>query len=76
MSKTRKDSAKAAARYIEVVKRDDGAFDLLENRSLTFTKMSERTLADKLCITWGYCGKELDDILSEVQQTGRNRILL
>jgi hypothetical protein len=76
MSRTRKDSILAATRYFEVVKRDDGAFDLYINQDLFRSQISEQTLQDQLCLKWGYCGAEYDEILSEVQRNGRKRVLM
>lgn len=75
MSKTYKDSARAATGYFDVVKRDDGTFDVYRNRDLFPSQISEQTLNDQLCAKWGYCGAEYDEILSEVERTGRKRIL-
>ena len=75
MSKTYKDSAGAATRYFDVVKRDDGTFDVYVNTDLLRSQISEQTLKDQLCVKWGYCGAEYDEILSEVERTGRKRIL-
>lgn len=76
MSKTYKDSARAATRYFDVVGRDDGTFNVYVNRGLFRGQMSEQTLKDQLCVKWGYCGAEYDEILSEVERTGRKRILM
>jgi hypothetical protein len=40
-----------------------------------FTKISERTLNDVLCIKWGYCGSEFDEILQEVRSVGHKTFL-
>jgi hypothetical protein len=76
MSRTRKDSAKVASRYLRVVRRDDGTCDLFLNRDCIRGKISKWTLRDELCVTWGYCGGEGDQILSEVTQNGSKRILM
>ena len=75
MSRTYKDSARAGTRYLDVVKRDDGAFDVYVNSDLFRSQISEQTLNDQLCVKWGYCGAEYDEILSEIERTGRKRVL-
>jgi hypothetical protein len=43
MSKTYKDSTRAATRYFDVVKRDDGTFDVYVDRDLLRSQISEQT---------------------------------
>jgi hypothetical protein len=56
--------------------RDDGTFDPFSNRDLARTQMSERTLREELCVTYGFCQDEYDPIRDELERSGRKRILL
>jgi hypothetical protein len=69
MSRTRKYSGQATV--VEVVKREDGTFDLYLNRSLDRERIDERWLPEELCVRFGYCGEEYDQILCELNQHGR-----
>jgi hypothetical protein len=69
MSRTRKDSRQGTV--IEVIKREDGAFDLYLNRELGHEGIREDGLAHILCVRFGYCGDEFDAIVLELNQSGR-----
>jgi hypothetical protein len=69
MSRTRKDSRQGTV--IEVLKREDGTFDLFLNRRLDHGGIHEDGLADVLCVRFGYCGDEFDAIVHELNQNGR-----
>jgi len=71
MGQTRKDSRQDS--YIEVVKRDDGHFDLFKNREMIGEGMDERTLRYEVCVRFGYCQGEDGLILEEVNRHGRTR---
>ena len=74
MSRTRKDAQKAST-ALEVVKRDDGTFDLLLNSKLDRGRIPEAGLPQELCVRFGFCGEEYDSILREVNQNGRTTVL-
>jgi hypothetical protein len=74
VSRTRKDAQKAST-ALEVVKRDDGTFDLLLNRKLDRGRIPEAGLPQELCVRFGFCGEEYDSILREVNQNGRTTVL-
>jgi hypothetical protein len=69
MSRTRKDSRQGTV--IEIVRREDGAYDLFLNRRLDHERIHEDGLGDVLCVRFGYCGDEFKAILSELIQNGR-----
>lgn len=75
MSNTYKDTARNTRRDIEVVLVKEG-FDVFVRGELRHSCISERTLVDVLCVGWGYCGPEFDEILREVRSNGRKTILL
>lgn len=75
MSKTYKDSARNTRRDIEIVLVTDG-FDIFVSGELKHSRISERTLEELLCVGWGYCGPEFEEILQEVRSAGRKTILL
>lgn len=74
MSRTRKDSHQN--RVLEVVKRDDGTFDLFLNRNVYRSGISEDTLPRELCMRFGYCGEEYEEILRELNQAGKKQLFL
>ena len=69
MSRTRKNSRQGT--IIEVIKRQDGTFDLFLNRELDHERIHEDGLGHVLCVRFGYCAAELDAILFELNQNGR-----
>lgn len=71
MSRTRKDSRQGTVTVIEVIKREDGTFDLFLNRRLDGERIHEDWLEDVLCVRFGYCADEFDAILLELNQNGR-----
>jgi hypothetical protein len=58
-------------RLLEVIKRDDGTFDLFLNGTLERTAVPERWLSEELCGRFGFCGEELADILRELDARRR-----
>jgi hypothetical protein len=46
-------------------------FDLLLNRRLDHGRIHEDGLIDVLCVRFGYCGDEFQEILNELTQNGR-----
>jgi hypothetical protein len=69
MSRTRKDSRQGT--IIEVIKRQDGTFDLFLNHELYHECIHEDGLGDVLCVRFGYCAGEFDAILFELNKNGR-----
>jgi hypothetical protein len=74
VSRTRKDSRKATNRILEVVRRDDGTFDLLMNGKLDRGRIPEDGLNEQLCVRFGFCGDEYDSILHELVENGRKKL--
>jgi hypothetical protein len=74
VSRTRKDSSKATNRVLEVVRRDDGRFDLFMNGELYRERVHEDGLNEQLCVRFGFCGKEYDLILHELAENGRKKL--
>jgi hypothetical protein len=72
MSRTRKDSTQS--RVLDVVKRDDGAFDLFLNSKPYRSQISEDGLPEELCVRFGFCGDEHEAILNELNQTGKKAL--
>jgi hypothetical protein len=61
---------------LEVIKREDGKFDLFLNRILDQGQQPESSLPAWLCVRFGFCGEEYDSILREVNLNGRTTIIL
>lgn len=74
MGRTKKDSITHTNSALEVVKRDDGTFDLFLDGKLHRSEVAERWLPEVLCIRFGFCGQEYDMILFEVNQHGRKTL--
>jgi hypothetical protein len=60
---------------LELVKREDGTFDLFLNRKLDQSQKPESALPAWLCVRFGFCADEYDSILLEVHQDGRKEIV-
>jgi len=71
VDRTRKDSNYPARTTLELIKRDDGTFDLFLNHKLDRSRIPEMWLSEELCVRFGFCGEEYDSILREVNQNGR-----
>jgi len=61
-------------RVLEVVKRQDGRFDLFFNRRLYRGQIHPDGLKQEVCVRFGNCGQEYNSILHEVEETGRNEL--
>jgi hypothetical protein len=70
LGRTYKDSRRQGT-VVEVLKRTDGAFDLFINRKLDREGVHEDGLPAELCVRFGYCGQEYDDLLKQLHQSGR-----
>jgi hypothetical protein len=74
MRRTQKDSRKATNRVLEVVKMDDGTFDLFMNGKLDRERVHEDGLNEQLCVRFGFCGEEYNLILRELAENGRKKL--
>jgi len=61
---------------LEVVKREDGDFDLFLNGKLDQGQKPESSLSAWLCVRFGYCGEEYNSILKKVNLHGKATIVL
>jgi hypothetical protein len=75
VSRTRKDSAKYGT-VLEVVKRQDGTFDLFLNRKLDRRCIPDSGMSEELCLRFGFCGEEYDSFLQEVNRDGKKTVVL
>ena len=62
MSRTRKDSNQIKNTVLEVVKKNDGTFDLFLNRQLDRNNIPETWLPEQLCLRFGFCGDEMANL--------------
>jgi hypothetical protein len=69
ISRTRKDSLQGTV--FEIIKREDGTFDLYLNRELNHGRIHEDGLEEGVCVRFGYCLDEFDAFVSELNQNGR-----
>jgi hypothetical protein len=75
VSRTPKDPRRLKDTVLELVKRDDGKFDLFLIHKVDQSDGLESGLPDKLCMCFGFCGEEYDSILQEVDLRGRATIV-
>jgi hypothetical protein len=61
---------------LEVAKRDDGTFDLFLNQKLDRGQVPEEWVSKWLCVRFGFCGEEYNNILRKVNQDGKATIAL
>lgn len=61
---------------MEVVKRNDGTFDLFLDTQPYRSRIPEEWLPEEVCVRFGFCGGEYDSILREVHQSGRARVMV
>jgi hypothetical protein len=59
----------------EIVKKEDGTFDLFHSGKLLHESIPEDWLADQLG-RYGFCGQEYDDIRYQLDLAGRAKIVL
>jgi hypothetical protein len=74
VSRTYKDARQN--RVLEVVKREDGTFDLFLNRRLYLGQISEERLPWELCVRFGYCQDEYEPIRRELAERGKKELFL
>jgi hypothetical protein len=56
---------------LEVVRRDDGTFDLFLNHALDRSRIPGEWLSREVCSRWGFCGAEYESIVREIEKHGR-----
>ena len=72
MSRTHKDAKQN--RVLEVVKRQDGTFDLFLNHKLDRGQIPQSGLSEELCVRFGFCGEEYESIVRELDRSGRKEL--
>ena len=75
VSQDPKVSTQNRKRTLEVVKMDDGTFDLFLNHTLDRRGITEQWLPEELCVRFGFCGEEYRSILCELKQKRRITLL-
>jgi len=75
MTRTAKDSPYRKQRFLDVVKKADGSYDLFLDDSPIRTNIPEEWLESEVC-RFGFCGEEYRSILREVSLHGRTRLSL
>ena len=73
MSRTRKDerARKNDAITLEVVRNDDGTYQVFSRGKLVLRRVEEPWLYEELCIRFGFCGDEYDPIKQQLDECGR-----
>jgi hypothetical protein len=75
MSHTFKDDPRKQ-RFLEVVRRNDGTYDLFLNDTPDRDSIPQQWLQEELCVRFGFCGEEYEAILRELNLNGRIRLPL
>ena len=60
---------------LELVRRNDGAFDLFVNDQPDRTNIHEERLNEQLCVRFGLCREEYDSIVRDLIRSGRFRVV-
>jgi len=78
MSQTHRDSTRLKNRGVrlEVIRKRDGTFDLFCNNKLDQSGIIEKWLPETLCVSYGFCGQECENIMSQVNESGRTIVIL
>ena len=79
MTKTFRDSARGKASSkvnLEVIANDDGTFELIRNQKVEGSHIAARWLNDELCVKYGSCGREFDEIMRQLAESGRASITI
>ena len=78
MSRTRKDERfkKTVRIVLEVLKNDDGTYEVFSKGELARSRVSERWLNRELCGGFGFCGDEYEDIIRQLNDSGKATVAL
>jgi hypothetical protein len=78
VSDTRKDKDKQATARIlfEVLKNEDGTYEVLFNGGLVRSRVEERWLEKEVCVRYGFCGSEFDAIMQQLSDPGKATVVL
>jgi hypothetical protein len=71
MSRMQKDSRDKTGTVCAIVRTGTDTFDIFVNGELIRHFDSENWLRHDLCVRWGYCGEEVEPILTEIKLNGR-----
>jgi len=58
-------------KVLEVRTNDDGTYEVSWNRQLFRSRVEQRWLNDVLCVALGFCGKEYEAIVLQLNATGK-----
>jgi hypothetical protein len=77
-SRTRKDERFKKTRTIslEVLKNRDGTYEVFWRGERVRSRVPERWLDAELCVGFGFCGEEFEDILRQLNDTGKAKVVL
>jgi hypothetical protein len=59
----------------EVVRKEDGTFEMFHNGRLLHDSIPDRWLEDQL-VRYGFCGEEYHEIRRQLDQFGKSKIVL
>ena len=60
----------------EFLKREDGSYAVFRNSKLLSDSISEEKRESELCVRFGFCGQEYDEIVRQLSQSGRCTLVL
>jgi hypothetical protein len=61
---------------LEVLKNDDGTYEVFSKGELVRSRVQERWLNEELCVGYGFCGDEYDAILRQLNDCGKATVAL
>ena len=78
MSRTRKDERfkKTVSIVLEVLKNDDGTYEVFSKGELARSRVPKRWLNQELCVGFGFCGEEYEDIIRQLDDSGKATVVL
>jgi hypothetical protein len=77
LSRTHKDerSRKTVSFAVEVLKNEDGTYEVFYKGKLTCSRVPECWLYKELCVRFGFCGDEYEPIIRQLNDSGKATLL-
>ena len=75
MRQTPKKPRQSGNTILEIIRRENGTFDLFLNGRLDRENIPLEWLNEELCVRFGFCGKEYDLIIDELTRNGGKRLV-
>lgn len=78
MSGTRKDERfkKTVVNTLQVLKNADGTYEVIWRGELVRSRVCDEWLHEELCVGYGFCGEEFEEILQQLNRSGRATVIV